>query len=76
MNPHQSQDNPRIDNLEQGLGEIKDDVKNIRENHLVHLSEDMAVLKTKMDGVIFMGKTVAGLSVASVGGSILNLILK
>lgn len=76
MNPQHRQEEIRINNLEQGLEEIKDDVKNIRENHLVHLSEDMAVLKTKMDTVVWTGKAIAGTSIASLIGSLLNLVIR
>lgn len=63
-------------NLQQQINELRDDVKDLKDNHLLHLSEDMAILKTKMSTIEWVSKAVAGTSVASLAGSILNLILK
>lgn len=66
----------RVTSLEESLKEVRDDVKLIRENHLAHLSEDMAVIKSKMSTIEWAGKAIAGTSIASLVGSVLNLIIK
>ena len=83
MNPQHHQEEERltrvegkVENMENGLTEARNDIKEVKNNHLLHLSEDMAILKTKMSTIEWVSKAVAGTSVASLAGSILNLILK
>ena len=63
-------------NLQQQINELRDDVKDLKDNHLFHLSEDVAIIKTKMSTIEWLGKAIGGLSIASLAGSILNLVLK
>jgi len=40
------------EDLQRQVDEVRDDIKNIRENHLIHLQEDITELKVSVGKVI------------------------
>ena len=55
----------KIDDLKCDVNELKNDMRAVLENHLPHLSEDMASLKTRINV----------LSIVNVGAIIVGIIL-
>lgn len=59
----------RIENLEK-------DIKEIKENHLNHIQEDMAVVKTNQEWIMKFFWIVSSASVAGLITGLINLLIK
>ena len=76
MEQSKRQDDIRMDIFEKEITEVKGDLRNIRDNHLFHIAEDLAILKTKMATIQWLGGAIGTTSVGSLISSLLNLITK
>jgi len=72
----------RIDGLEKGQKEVQDDVKLIKENHLVHIQDDITELKicskehgTDLKWLKRFFFYIAGATVAGLIAAVLNLMI-
>jgi len=62
--------------MERRIGKIEADIREIKENHLSHIQEDMAVVKTNQQWLMKFFWIVATASVAGLITGIINLMIK
>lgn len=72
----QTTDEIRICALEKAVDEIKADIKAIKDNHLQHMQTDLSAMKNDMDWIKRTFWMCAGVSVTSIIGAVLGLVLK
>lgn len=63
-------------NMERRIEKIELDIKEIKDNHLSHIEEDMAVVKTNQQWLMKFFWIVATASVAGLITGIINLMIK
>ncbi len=63
-------------NMEKRIEKIELDIKEIKDNHLSHIEEDMAVVKTNQQWLMKFFWIVATASVAGLITGIINLMIK
>ena len=62
--------------MEKRIERIESDIKEIKENHLSHIQEDMAVVKTNQQWIMKFFWVVITASVAGLITGIINLLIK
>ena len=62
--------------MEKRIEKIESDIKEIKDNHLSHIEEDMAVVKTNQQWLMKFFWVVATASVAGLITGIINLMIK
>jgi hypothetical protein len=62
--------------MERRIEKIEADIKEIKDNHLSHIEEDMAVVKTNQQWLMKFFWIVATASVAGLITGIINLMIK
>jgi hypothetical protein len=62
--------------MEKRIEKIELDIKEIKDNHLSHIEEDMAVVKTNQQWLMKFFWIVATASVAGLITGIINLMIK
>ena len=62
--------------MEKRIEKIEADIKEIKDNHLSHIEEDMAVVKTNQQWLMKFFWIVATASVAGLITGIINLMIK
>lgn len=62
--------------MEKRVEKIENDIKEIKENHLSHIQEDLAVVKTNQEWIMKFFWIVITASVAGLITGIINLIIK
>jgi len=62
--------------MEKRIEKIESDIKEIKDNHLSHIQEDMAVVKTNQQWLMKFFWIVATASVAGLITGIINLMIK
>lgn len=62
--------------MEKRIEKIESDIKEIKDNHLSHIEEDMAVVKTNQQWLMKFFWIVATASIAGLITGIINLIIK
>ncbi len=62
--------------MERRIEKIELDIKEIKDNHLSHIEEDMAVVKTNQQWLMKFFWIVATASVAGLITGIINLMIK
>ena len=62
--------------MEKRIEKIEADIKEIKDNHLSHIQEDMAVVKTNQQWLMKFFWIVATASVAGLITGIINLLAK
>jgi hypothetical protein len=65
-----------IKNMEKRIEKIEADIKEIKDNHLSHIQEDMAIVKTNQQWLMKFFWVVATASVAGLITGIINLMIK
>lgn len=60
--------------MEKRIETIEKDLKELKDNHLSHIQEDLAVVKTNQEWIMKFFWIVATTSVAGLIGTIMNLI--
>lgn len=83
LEDHIQSDERRFSSIEVHMARQSETINKIKDNHLVHLKEDLTRVKTSVVGVVADLKwlkkffwVVAGASIASVVGAFLNLIFR
>ncbi len=61
-------------NTEKRIEAIEVDIKELKDNHLSHIQEDLAVVKTNQEWIMKFFWIVATTSVGGLIGTIINLI--
>ena len=62
--------------MEKRVEKIENDIKEIKENHLSHIQEDLAVVKTNQEWIMKFFWVVITASVAGLITGIINLLIK
>ena len=62
--------------MEKRIEKIEADIKEIKDNHLSHIQEDMAIVKTNQQWLMKFFWVVATASVAGLITGIINLMIK
>lgn len=62
--------------MEKRIEKIESDIKEIKENHLSHMQEDLAVVKTNQEWIMKFFWIVTTASVAGLITGVINLIIK
>ena len=62
--------------MEKRIEKIESDIREIRENHLAHIKEILAVVKTNQDWLMKFFWIIATASVAGLVTGIINLMIK
>lgn len=62
--------------MEKRVEKIENDIKEIKENHLTHLQEDLAVVKTNQEWIMKFFWIVITASVAGLITGLINLLIK
>ncbi len=62
--------------MEKRIEKIEDDIKEIKDNHLAHIKEILAVMKTNQDWIMKFFWIVITASVAGLITGIINLMIK
>lgn len=68
--------NVLLNNMPNRIEKIESDIKEIKENHLAHIKEVLAVMKTNQDWIMRFFWIVATASIAGLITGIINLMIK
>jgi hypothetical protein len=62
--------------MEKRIEKIEEDIKTIKENHLSHIQEDLAVVKTNQEWIMKFFWIVCTASIAGLITGLINLLIK
>ncbi|GEM_PF-846172 len=62
--------------MEKRIEKIEDQIREIKDNHLSHIQEDLAVVKTNQEWIMKFFWIVSSASIAGLITGIINLIIK
>lgn len=64
-----------MDAFDRDLGEVRADIRNIKENHLAHIERDLSTIVTDVDWIKRFFWLLAGAAVSSLVANIVSLSL-
>ncbi|MBP7804679.1 MAG: hypothetical protein KA052_00455 [Candidatus Pacebacteria bacterium] len=62
--------------MEKRIEKLEEDIKEIKENHLSHIQEDLAVVKTNQEWIMKFFWIVSSASIAGLITGLINLLIK
>ncbi len=62
--------------MEKRIEKLESDIKEIKENHLSHIQEDLAVVKTNQEWIMKFFWIMATASIAGLITGLINLLIK
>lgn len=62
--------------MEKRIEKLEGDIKEIKENHLSHIQEDLAVVKTNQEWIMKFFWIMATASIAGLITGLINLLIK
>ncbi len=62
--------------MEKRIEKLEEDIKEIKENHLSHIQEDLAVVKTNQEWIMKFFWIVSSASIAGLITGLINLLVK
>jgi hypothetical protein len=62
--------------MEKRVAKIENDIKEIKENHLSHIQEDLAVVKTNQEWIMKFFWIICTASIAGLVTGLINLLMK
>lgn len=62
--------------MEKRIEKLEEEIKEIKENHLSHIQEDLAVVKTNQEWIMKFFWIVSSASIAGLITGLINLLIK